>query len=167
LEEETGIANQFMVELLQKMDVEAAVHSEMKEGNICIDITGDKDGILIGRHGRTLEALQVLINRMVNRKTKEPVRIVVDIDGYCGRRAESLARMAVRVGDRVKTTGKPMTIGPFNAHDRRIIHITLREEPSLRTESIGEGVIKKISIIPSAGKGDSIQPPNRGSRSNL
>ena len=149
MEEEIGTANQLMVELLQKMNVEAEVNSYLKEGNVCIDITGDTDGILIGRHGRTLEALQVLVNRMVNRRTKEPVRIVVDIDGYRTRRADSLARMAARVGDRVKTTGKPMTIGPFNAHDRRIIHIALKEEPSLRTESIGEGLIKKISIIPS------------------
>jgi spoIIIJ-associated protein len=137
-----------MVELLQKMNVEAEVNVYANEGNVCIDITGDKDGILIGRHGRTLEALQVLINRMVNRKTKEPVRVVVDIDHYRTRRAEVLARMAVRVGERVKLTGKPMTIGPFNAYDRRIIHIALKEEPSLRTESIGEGLIKRISIIP-------------------
>jgi len=149
LEEEIETANQLMVELLQRMNVEAEVNSSLKEGNVCVDITGDKDGILIGRHGRTLEALQVIINRMVNKRTKEPVRIVVDIDGYRSRRADALARMAVRVGDHVKTTGKLMTIGPFNAHDRRIIHIALKDDPSLRTESIGEGLIKKISIIPS------------------
>ena len=149
MEEEIGTVNQLMVELLQRMNVEAEVNSSLKEGDVCVDITGDKDGILIGRHGRTLEALQVIINRMVNKRTKEPVRIVVDIDGYRSRRADALARMAVRVGDRVKTTGKPMTLGPFNAHDRRIIHIALKDDPSLRTESIGEGLIKKISIIPS------------------
>jgi spoIIIJ-associated protein len=149
LEEEIGTANQLMVELLHRMNVEAEVNSYLKEGNVCVDITGDKDGILIGRHGRTLEALQVIINRMVNKRTKEPVRIIVDIDGYRGRRADALARMAIRVGNRVKTTGKPVTLGPFNAHDRRIIHIALKDEPSLRTESIGEGLIKKIGIIPS------------------
>jgi len=149
LEEEIGTVNQLMVELLQRMNVEAEVNSSLKEGDVCVDITGDKDGILIGRHGRTLEALQVIINRMVNKRTKEPVRIIVDIDGYRSRRADALARMAVRVGDHVKTTGKPMTLGPFNAHDRRIIHIALKDEPSLRTESIGEGLIKKISVIPS------------------
>ena len=149
MEEEIGTVNQLMVELLQRMNVEAEVNSSLKEGNVCVDITGDKDGILIGRHGRTLEALQVIINRMVNKRTKEPVRIIVDIDGYRSRRADALARMAVRVGDHVKTTGKPMTLGPFNSHDRRIIHIALKDEPSLRTESIGEGLIKKISVIPS------------------
>jgi len=149
LEEEIGTVNQLMVELLQRMNVEAEVNSSLKEGDVCVDITGDKDGILIGRHGRTLEALQVIINRMVNKRTRELVRIIVDIDGYRSRRADALARMAVRVGDRVKTTGKPMTLGPLNAHDRRIIHIALKDDPSLRTESIGEGLIKKISIIPS------------------
>jgi spoIIIJ-associated protein len=149
LEEEVGTANQLMVELLQKMNVEAEVNVYVNEGNVCIDITGDKDGILIGRHGRTLEALQVLINRMVNKTARESVRVVVDIDHYRSRRVEALARMAVRVGERVKMTGKPITLGPFNSHDRRIIHIALKEDPSLRTESIGEGLIKKISIIPS------------------
>jgi spoIIIJ-associated protein len=149
LEEEVGTANQLMVELLQKMNVEAEVNVYVNEGNVCIDITGDKDGILIGRHGRTLEALQVLINRMVNKTARESVRVVVDIDHYRSRRVEALARMAVRVGERVKMTGKPITLGPFNSHDRRIIHIALKEDPSLRTESIGEGFIKKISIIPS------------------
>ena len=148
MEEEIETANRLMMDLLQKMNVEAEVNSYLKEGMVCIDITGDREGILIGRHGRTLDALQLLINRMVNRRIKEPVRIVVDIDSYRSRRADALARMAVRVGDRVKTTGKSMTIGPFNAHDRRIIHIALKEDPSLRTESIGEGDIKKISIIP-------------------
>jgi spoIIIJ-associated protein len=149
LEEEIETADRLMVDLLQMMNVEAEVNSSLKEGMVCIDVTGDKDGILIGRHGRTLEALQLLINRMLNRRTKEPVRVVVDIDHYRIRRADALARMAARVGDRVKTTGKAMTIGPFNAHDRRIIHIALKEDPFLRTESIGEGDVKKISIIPS------------------
>ncbi len=158
MEEENEIARQLMVDLLQKMNVEAEVHSEIKEGNICIDITGDKDGILIGRHGRTLEALQVLITRMVNRRTKEPVRIVVDIDRYRSRRADSLARMAARLGNQVKATGKTMTIGPFNAHDRRTIHIALKEDASLRTESMGEGPVKKISILP-VRKGESGQSP--------
>ncbi len=158
MEEEIGIANQLMVELLQKMDMEAEVHGYAKEGNICIDITGDKDGILIGKHGRTLDALEVLINCMVNKRVKEPVRIVVDIEGYRSRRADSLARMALRLGERVKMTGKAMTIGPFNARDRRVIHIALKENPSVMTESIGEGAIKRISIIPSMRKGGSIQP---------
>lgn len=148
MEEEVITARQLMIGLLQRMDIEAEVDGSVKEGNVCLEIRGDKDGILIGKHGRTLEALQVLINRMVNKKAKEPVRVVIDIDRYRSRRADSLATMAARIGERVKITGKPITIGPFNAHDRRIIHITLQEDPSLRNESLGEGAVKKITIIP-------------------
>ena len=158
MEEEVGIAKQLMAGLVERMGLEVEVEGSFMEGNICLKINGDKEGILIGKHGRTLEALQVLITRMVNKKSKDQVRVVVDIDRYRTRRADSLARMAARIGERVKITGKPVTIGPFNAYDRRIIHITLKEDPSLRTESIGEGAIKKITVTPTKGEGERIEP---------
>ncbi len=148
MEEEVGIAKQLMAGLVERMGLEVEVDGALKEGNIDLKIKGDKEGILIGKHGRTLEALQIIINRMVNKQIKNPVRITLDIDDYRERRSDSLSKMASRIGERAKRTGKPVTIGPFNAHDRRIIHITLQEDPSLRTESLGEGDIKKISIIP-------------------
>lgn len=154
MDEEAENAKHMMIELLQRMDIEAEVQESVKEGNICLDISGDKDGILIGKHGRTLEALQILINRMVNKKAKEPVRVVLDIDHYRSRRVDALARMAVQLGERVRTTGSPITIGPFNAHDRRIIHIAIKEDSSLRTESVGDGPVKKITIITTLKEGN-------------
>ena len=135
------------------MEIEAEVEGFPKERDIYLEIKGDKDGILIGKHGRTLEALQLLINRMVNKQMKEPVKVVLDIDQYRSRRAASLAKMAGHFAERVKATGKAITIGPFNAYDRRTIHIALQEETSLRTESIGEGMIKKIVILPNREEG--------------
>ena len=85
---------------------------------------------------------------MVNKQVKKPVGVILDIADYKKRRADSLKKMASRLGDNVKKTGKGVTIGPFSAHDRRIIHITLKEDPSLKTESLGEGEWKKIKIIP-------------------
>ena len=96
---------------------------------------------------------------MVNKQMKEPVRVVLDIDQYRNRRADSMVKMAGRFEERVKATGKAITIGPFNAHDRRTIHIALKEETSLKTESIGEGMIKKIKILPNREEGN-----NTGSR---
>lgn len=134
--------------LLERMGVEAEVEGFIEEGGLYLDIKGDQEGLLIGKHGHTLESLQLLINRMVNKRLKEPVRVFLDVDHYKKRRADSLKKMAHRLGERAKMSGKAITIGPFNSHDRRVIHISLQQDPSLKTESMGEGEMKKIMVIP-------------------
>jgi len=147
-----------MIGLLERIGVEKEVEGFSKEGNVFIEIRGDQEGILIGRHGRTLDSLQMLINRMVNKRLEKPVKVVLDIDDYRKRRADSLTKMAVRLGEKAKRTGHAVTFGPFNAHDRRSIHIALKEDLSLRTESLGEGETKKIIIIPERKEGKRIEP---------
>jgi spoIIIJ-associated protein len=78
------------------------------------------------------------------------MRVVLDIDHYRKRRADTLTKMAFHLSEKAKTRGNPLTVGPFNAHDRRLIHIALKEDPSIRTESLGEGKLKKINIIPTS-----------------
>jgi spoIIIJ-associated protein len=141
-----------MVGLLERIGVKAEVEGFLKEGDLHLEIKGDQEGILIGRHGRTLDSLQILISRMVNKRLGSPIRVVLDINDYRKRKAENLKKMAIRVGEKVKSKGHSLTIGPFNAHDRRLIHIALKEDPSLRTESLGEGKLKKIAIIPNQNK---------------
>jgi spoIIIJ-associated protein len=85
---------------------------------------------------------------MVNKRLKSALRVVLDIDDYRKRRADSMAQMAQRLGEKAKRAGYSLTIGPFNAYDRRIIHVTLKEDPFLKTESLGEGELKKVKIIP-------------------
>lgn len=159
MEEGIEIARQLMTGLLERIGVKAEVKGFLGEGDIYLEIQGDREGILIGKHGRTLDSLQFLINRMVNKQLKEPIRVVLDINDYRKRRADILKKMALQLGDKVKRMGHALTIGPFNAHDRRIIHITLQEDPSLRTESFGEGALKKISIIPKAKEGGKVGTP--------
>ena len=148
MEEWVEVARQLTLGLLQKMGIETEVEASVREGELYIEIKSDEGGILIGKQGRTLESLQTLISRMVNKQVKKPVGIILDIADYKKRRVDSLTKMASRLGDRVKKTGKEVAVGPFSAHDRRIIHITLKEDPSLKTESLGEGEWKKIKIIP-------------------
>jgi len=148
LGEAIQIAKELIAGLLERMGVKAEVEGFLTEGDLHLEIKGDQEGILIGRHGRTLESFQILINRMVNKRLGTPVRIVLDINDYRKRKAESLKKMAVRIGEKAKSKGHSLTIGPFSAHDRRLIHIALKEDPSLRTESLGEGKLKKITIIP-------------------
>jgi spoIIIJ-associated protein len=151
--EEVEIAKQLTIGLLERMGVKTEVEGLLKEGNLYLEIKGDQEGILIGKHGRTLESLQMLINRMVNKKLKIAMRVVLDIDDYRKRRSDSMTQMAQRLGEKAKRTGHSLTVGPFNAHDRRIIHVTLKEDPSLKTESLGEGELKKIKIIPTKKEG--------------
>ncbi len=85
---------------------------------------------------------------MVNKQLKEAVRVILDINDYRKRRAENLEKMAIRLGEKAKASGHGLTVCPFNASDRRIIHIALKEDPFIRTESLGEGKMKRIKIIP-------------------
>ena len=151
--EEIEIAKQLTIGLLERMGIKIEVEGFLKEGNLCLEIKGDRDGILIGKHGRTLESLQMLINRMVNKQLKNSVRVVLDIDDYRKRRSDNIAQMAHRLGEKAKRAGHFLTVGPFNAYDRRTIHLTLKEDPSLKTESLGEGELKKIKIIPMKQEG--------------
>ncbi len=146
--EEIEIAKELTIGLLERMGVKTEVEGFLKEGNLCLEIRGDREGILIGKHGRTLESLQMLINRMVNKRLKNATRIVLDIDDYRKRRVETMSDIAHRTGEEAKKTGYSLTVGPFNSHDRRIIHLALREDPDLKTESIGEGELKRVRIIP-------------------
>ncbi len=146
--EEIDVARELIKGLLERMGVRAEVEGSLKEGNLYLEIAGDQEGILIGKHGRTLEALQMVVNRMVNKRLRKAIRVVLDVDDYRKRRAESMTQMALRLGDEAKKTGRSQVAGPLNAYDRRIIHLTLKEDPFLETESIGEGELKRIKIIP-------------------
>jgi len=150
LEEPVEIAKELLLGLLRRMEIETEVEGGMREGVIYLEIKSDEGGILIGKHGRTLESFQMLLNRMVARRVKETVRVILDIAQYRKRRMDSLVKMATRLGENAKRTGKGITVGPYNAHDRRIIHVTLKEDPLLQTESIGEGEMKRLKIIPTS-----------------
>ena len=150
--EEVEITKKLMAGLLERIGVKAEVDVAFEEGDLHLEIKGDQEGILIGRHGRTLDSFQFLINRMVNKRLETPVRIVLDINDYRKRKTENLKKMAIRVGEKVKSEGHPLTIGPFDAHDRRLVHIALQEDPAIRTESLGEGKLKKMTVIPTLTK---------------
>ena len=152
LEEWIENSKQLLLGLLERMGVHAEVEGFLKEGDLCLEIKGDQEGMLIGKNGRTLEALQILINRMITKRVKESVRVVLDINHYRERRADSLIKMATRLGEEAKMTGRIVTIGPYNAHDRRIIHIALQDDSSVQTQSMGDGDLKEISIIPQREK---------------
>ncbi len=124
------------------------VSAAQNDGTIALNIEGDTSGLLIGRKGRTLDALQFIVNKIVNKALEKRTQVVVDSENYRQRRRESLIQMALRMGEKARNIGKPVVTNLLNPHDRRIVHMALRDDESLDTKSRGEGILKKILIIP-------------------
>ena len=127
---------------------EVTVRAQNTDGTIALDIEGDKSGILIGRKGRTLDALQFIVNKIVNKTLQKRVQVVVDSENYRQRRKEFLVQMAWKMGDKAKKTMKSVSTNLLNPHERRIVHMALRDDERLETRSRGEGLLKKVIIIP-------------------
>jgi len=118
-------------------------------GGPIIDLEGEDSGLLIGRRGQTLAALQFLVNMIVRRKAGEDVRVMLDVERYRQRRETSLKDMATKVASRVVQSSRSVTLEPMTAADRRIIHTTLTDYPGVSTESTGMGEDRKVTISPS------------------
>lgn len=146
-----GMAKEVLENLLSLAEISASVNLGAKgsgdEAVIPLDIEGEDLGILIGRRGETLSSLQYLVNLIVSRRLKSRVGVVVDVEGYRQRRYESLRLLARRLADQVRSTGRSLTLEPMTAGERRIIHLELRDDPYVTTQSIGEGEARKVAIL--------------------
>ena len=134
--------------LLRTMKVSALASSRPQEAEqedtIELDIEGEDSGLLIGRRGETLRALQFIANLLVSQRAEG--RVVLDVEGYRERRYDALRTLASRVAERVIATGNSVTLEPMASNERRIIHITLADHPQVTTESTGMGEGRKITI---------------------
>lgn len=134
--------------ILTRMGIEAQVEGVERNGDVHLSMYTDNSGLLIGRRGQTIDALQYLVNRIVNKDASEKVRVILDTEQYQERREERLKRLAQRMAAHVKTTGQSAVMPPLNARDRRIIHLTLQEDGGVRTTSMGGGTLRKVLISP-------------------
>jgi spoIIIJ-associated protein len=146
-----GKAKSILAEILSLMDVQASV--EVKRGEagdeVILDIRAENSGLLIGRKGQTLEALQYLVTRIADERSGiEGPHIVVDIENYHERRRKSLQDMALRLGEKAKRQRKTVTVDALSAADRRIIHAALQDDPWVTTKSLGQGSYRRLLIIP-------------------
>ena len=135
--------------LLVRMEFASPVTVEETEDAIILNIQGDGSGLLIGKRGQNLDAIQYIVNKAIHHTVNGHKMIIIDTEGYRKRREESLVALAMRLGEKVKKTKKPVTVGHMNAHDRRVIHMAMQNEEALTTKSRGEGEYRKILIIPS------------------
>jgi spoIIIJ-associated protein len=149
--EEADVAD-MAKEVLEKIIsfiVEGATVSVKEEPErLILDVQGGNSALLIGKHGKTLDALQYIVQRIANKKKRTRQRITVDVEGYRDRRKESLTQLALRLSEKVMRSGKPATISPMNAYDRRIVHVALKNNIAVKTQSQGTGLFRKLVIYP-------------------
>jgi spoIIIJ-associated protein len=153
--EEIETAVTVVSELLEKMSVETRVTSHLSEPDdltgdrlAIIDVQGDDLSVLIGPRGETLDALQYVSRLMVGHRLQQRARFVIDVEGYRERRQQALTRLAERMAAKAVKRGSPVTLEAMPAHERRIIHMALRDSQAVRTESTGEGKRRRVRIYP-------------------
>jgi spoIIIJ-associated protein len=150
------LGQELLGDMLKLMGIRASVESmlgyeladEGQEPPTVLNITGDDLGILIGRRGETLRALQYLVRLMVSHRIKRWTDLVVDVEHYRVRRRQALESLANRVAERVVQTGRTQALEPMPPYERRLVHIALRNHPDVKTQSVGEGERRKVTIVP-------------------
>lgn len=152
---------QFSVELLTKMIQLLGFNAEIvptwKEADdntgeyderfLLLDIHGADLGVLIGRRGETLDNIQYLLRLMVNQRLRQWKNIVVDVEQYKARRVTQLTQLAMRMAEQVTTSGRAISLEPMPANERRVVHLALRDHPTVYTESTGDGERRKVNIV--------------------
>ncbi len=143
------------IETLQKMvdliTTDSTVIAETDQDRLLLRVEGGNSGVLIGRRGQTLEAMQFLTDKIINRKSESRVRLKVDIEGYMETRKANLQSLAHKMAEKAKKTGKPATINQMTAQDRRIVHLALKDDTRVRTQSMGDGYYRRLVIFPKKG----------------
>lgn len=158
-EEETALpsreqgekASEILKEVLRLMDMEATIALEQRAHEFVLTMAGKDGGVLIGRNGQTLDALEYVLNRIVMRSEESEAHIVLDAEGYRERRRKNLENLALRLGERAKRRKKPVALSPLSPRDRRVIHLTLEGDPLVTTKSMGRGYFRRLYIVPEEG----------------
>jgi len=148
-ENAAGEAKELLQGILSRMGLKFPVSVEETAEAITLNIKGDGSGLLIGKGGQTLDAIQYILNKAVGKSGRDKRMIVLDTEEYRDRRDEYLIALAAKLGGKVKKTKKPLTINHMSARDRRVIHLALKSDEALTTRSRGEGAYRKIIILPS------------------
>lgn len=142
-----GKAQQFLMKLTRLMGVEVQVYvTRDEEGNVRVNMMGDSKGILIGRRGETLDALQYLTSLQVNKGQSEYTRVTLDTENYRAKREEALTRLANRMANRCQKTGRRVSLEPMNPYERRVLHAALQNHPAVTTHSEGEEPNRHVVI---------------------
>jgi len=141
-------ARKILSEALELMGIEASVALEVGPGENLLRIDGKEGGVLIGRKGQTLDALEYLVNRIISRSEEGEAHVVLDTENYRERRKKNLEDLALRLGERAKRRRKTVALNPLSPRDRRVVHLALQDDPLVMTKSTGGGYHRRLLIIP-------------------
>jgi spoIIIJ-associated protein len=141
-------ADRFLQQILTHMGINARVTGKETADALILTIDGDRDGLVIGRRGQTLDALQYIVNRYMQRDQTRKVRVILDCEGYRRKREQVIIRMAQNIAKKAKRSGKPVAAQPMDSSERRLFHLALKSDRDLRTESHGEGDKRKVVVYP-------------------
>ena len=147
-EEALGKARAVLEAILERMRVQGRIAASWKDRRILLEVWSHDGGLLIGRGGRTLEALQYLVNRILDSGQGRIEKVVVDVEGYRRRREEELRALSLRLAAKAKATREPVAMTPLSPHDRRIVHLTLQGDRQVKTASEGTGFYRRVIISP-------------------
>jgi spoIIIJ-associated protein len=136
----------------QRPEFEISGHSERVSVLIFDE---ENSGLLIGREGQTLAAIQYIVNRIVIRRHGSPVKVQINTGEYRERQDDNLRKMAIFLADKAKTLGRPQSTKPLSSYHRRVVHLALQEDEGISTRSKGEGPLKRVLILPRGGRGES------------
>lgn len=145
-EEAAAKAKAFLQEVLKNMGIDVVIEKMIKSDKVLLHLHGKNLGILIGKHGQTLDALQYLTNLTTNQGETTRHFIMLDVENYRHRREETLKQLAIRLANRVKKSGDRVVLEPMNGYERKIIHVTLQNDPQVRTESEGQDPYRHVVI---------------------
>lgn len=147
-DEAVAAAKEFLQKIFNSMHIEVAMEKfiNKNDGSVTFRLHGDDMGILIGKHGQTLDSLQYLTNLVANKNSNERVRVIIDVEDYRDRRIETLNRLAARLADKVKRTGERVALEPMNPHERKIIHMALQGDRRVTTLSEGDEPYRHVVI---------------------
>lgn len=133
-------------EVLNRMQIDAEIESSFIDGSTHLNILTDMPALLIGKHGQTLDAIERILNCIINKASLVKRRVFVDTQGYRARREERLIEMAHQVAEKVKYTDREVVLAPMSARDRRVIHVALKEDDIVSTYSQGEGEMRRVVV---------------------
>ena len=143
-----AVAHHMAERLVRAMGFAATVRAREAADAVTVEIRGQDLGALIGRHGTTLESIELLLGLMVAKASGLRSRVIVDVEGYWERRREWLEKMAQQTADRVQRDGRPIMMAPMPARERRVVHTVLADHPAVVTASSGEGPERRITVSP-------------------
>ena len=143
-----AVGQSFLRTIFEQMHLNTQIITEEKDGYLIFDIQGEDLGILIGRRGDTLDALQFLLNLVINRKGNCKIKAIIDIENYRAKREETLVSLSRKLAEKAKRTGQKVILEPMNPQERRIIHMTLQDDDAINTYSEGEEPYRKGIIVP-------------------